>query len=59
MIPSPIVPARLLLIEDDPRLADMVRDYLSQAGYRVTHAASGSAGCSFLRASRSTPSSSI
>ncbi len=42
------VPARLLLIEDDPRLADMVRDYLTQAGYRVTHAATGSAGLNLL-----------
>lgn len=48
-IPSFNVPARLLLIEDDPRLADMVRDYLSQAGYRVTHAASGAAGLSLLQ----------
>ena len=38
------VPARLLLIEDDVRLADMVRDYLTQSGYRVTHAATGAAG---------------
>ncbi len=35
---------RILLIEDDPRLARMVEDYLAGAGYRVTHAPSGRAG---------------
>lgn len=35
---------RILLIEDDPRLARMVEDYLSGAGFRVTHAATGNAG---------------
>jgi DNA-binding response OmpR family regulator len=35
---------RILLIEDDPRLARMVEDYLASAGFRVTHAASGRAG---------------
>jgi two-component system phosphate regulon response regulator OmpR len=35
---------RILLIEDDPRLARMVEDYLAGAGYRVTHAANGRAG---------------
>jgi len=34
---------RILLIEDDPRLARMVEDYLAGAGYRVTHAPSGRA----------------
>lgn len=42
------VPARLLLIEDDPRLAEMVRDYLAQAGYRVSHAATGTVGLQSL-----------
>jgi DNA-binding response OmpR family regulator len=32
---------RLLLIEDDARLAKMVVDYLAEAGFRVTHAATG------------------
>ena len=27
---------RILLIEDDTRLAEMVRDYLGEAGFRVT-----------------------
>jgi DNA-binding response OmpR family regulator len=35
---------RLLLIEDDARLAEMVRDYLAGAGFRVSHAANGAAG---------------
>jgi DNA-binding response OmpR family regulator len=35
---------RILLIEDDPRLAEMVRDYLGGAGFRVARAASGSSG---------------
>jgi two-component system phosphate regulon response regulator OmpR len=32
---------RILLIEDDARLGKMVSDYLSEAGFRVTHAATG------------------
>jgi two-component system, OmpR family, phosphate regulon response regulator OmpR len=35
---------RILLIEDDTRLAEMVRDYLSGAGFRVVHAGTGAAG---------------
>jgi two-component system, OmpR family, phosphate regulon response regulator OmpR len=35
---------RILLIEDDPRLAEMVRDYLGGAGFRVTHAPTGAGG---------------
>jgi DNA-binding response OmpR family regulator len=35
---------RILLIEDDARLAEMVRDYLGEAGFRVARAASGSTG---------------
>ena len=35
---------RILLIEDDPRLAAMVSDYLGEAGFRVTHAANGRSG---------------
>ena len=35
---------RILLIEDDPRLAAMVSDYLGEAGFRVTHAANGGSG---------------
>jgi two-component system phosphate regulon response regulator OmpR len=32
---------RILLVEDDPRLADMLLEYLGQAGFNVTHAALG------------------
>jgi two-component system phosphate regulon response regulator OmpR len=38
------VAERILLIEDDARLARMVDDYLSGAGFRVTQAATGKAG---------------
>jgi len=33
-----------LLIEDDVRLAEMVSSYLGEAGFSVTHAATGNAG---------------
>ena len=35
---------RILIIEDDPRLAEMVRDYLGGAGFRVAHAGNGASG---------------
>lgn len=35
--------ARVLLVEDDARLATMVADYLGEAGYRVVVAATGAA----------------
>jgi DNA-binding response OmpR family regulator len=35
---------RILLIEDDARLAEMVRDYLGEAGFRVSRAANGGEG---------------
>jgi two-component system, OmpR family, phosphate regulon response regulator OmpR len=35
---------RVLLIEDDSRLAGMVREYLGKAGYRVIHAENGTRG---------------
>jgi two-component system phosphate regulon response regulator OmpR len=35
---------RILLIEDDARLAEMVRDYLAEAGYRVERAGTGASG---------------
>jgi two-component system, OmpR family, phosphate regulon response regulator OmpR len=35
---------RVLLIEDDSRLAGMVVEYLGKAGYRVTHADTGTRG---------------
>lgn len=32
---------RLLLVEDDPRLAEMLKSYLGDAGFTVTHAGDG------------------
>ncbi len=37
---------RLLMIEDDARLAQMVGDYLAREGYAVAHAADGETGLS-------------
>ena len=39
---------QLLMIEDDTRLANMVSEYLRQAGYGVTHAADGASGLAAL-----------
>ena len=41
---------RILLVDDDPRLAAMVAEYLGAAGYRVSAAASGVAGLERLGA---------
>ena len=38
------MPERILLIEDDARLAEMVSEYLGEAGFRVSIAAAGRAG---------------
>jgi len=38
------VSERILLVDDDPRLAGMVSEYLGEAGFRVTIAADGRAG---------------
>jgi len=35
---------RILLIEDDSRLAGMVREYLGKAGFHVIHAENGTRG---------------
>jgi two-component system, OmpR family, phosphate regulon response regulator OmpR len=40
---------RILLIEDDRRLAEMVREYLGGAGFRVGHAESGAKGLALLK----------
>jgi DNA-binding response OmpR family regulator len=40
---------RILLIEDDLRLAEMVREYLGEAGFRVTHAGAGGKGLALIR----------
>jgi DNA-binding response OmpR family regulator len=42
------VGAHILLIEDDPRLAEMVSEYLGEAGFRVAIAGSGEAGLARL-----------
>jgi len=41
---------RILLVEDDPRLAEMLTEYLSQAGFRVTHAPTGGAAMEHIAA---------
>jgi len=41
---------RLLLVEDDPRLAEMLTEYLGQAGFRVTHAPNGRAAMDHIAA---------
>ena len=41
----------LLMIEDDARLAQMVRQYLGQSGYEVRHAPDGASGLSQLQQS--------
>jgi len=40
---------RLLMIEDDTRLAQMVSQYLGQSGYQVTHAGDGRSGLERLQ----------
>lgn len=40
---------RLLMIEDDRRLAGMVQEYLSQQGLKLTHAATASEGLALLK----------
>ncbi len=40
---------RLLMIEDDLRLAQMVGEYLGQSGYVVAHAPNGAAGLALLQ----------
>ena len=39
---------RLLLIDDDARLADMVGEFLQQSGYQITHAMTGAEGLNAL-----------
>jgi DNA-binding response OmpR family regulator len=41
--------ARILMIEDDRRLAEMVADYLGRSGFAVGHAADGASGLRELR----------
>jgi DNA-binding response OmpR family regulator len=42
------VSERILLVDDDPRLAEMVSEYLGETGFRVTIATTGRAGLEHL-----------
>jgi DNA-binding response OmpR family regulator len=53
------VSARILLIEDDARLAGMISEYLGKAGFHVIHAENGARGLALHRQSPRPPSSSI
>jgi len=44
------MPDHILLVEDDPRLAEMLTEYLSQAAFRVTHASNGRAALEHIAA---------
>ncbi len=46
---------RLLMIEDDTRLARMVSQYLGQSGYEVSHAPNAQAGLDHLQGRTSAP----
>ena len=46
---------RLLMIEDDARLAQMVQQYLGQSGYDVRHAPDGGSGLALLQPSSTEP----
>jgi two-component system, OmpR family, phosphate regulon response regulator OmpR len=41
---------RILLVEDDPRLAEMLSEYLGEAGYQITAAALGATALQYLSA---------
>jgi DNA-binding response OmpR family regulator len=42
------MPSRILIVDDDPRLAEMVSEYLGIAGFRTTVAPTGSGGLALL-----------
>ena len=42
-------PANVVLVEDDPNIADLVDMYLRNEGYRVYQASSGEAGLEAVR----------
>ena len=46
---------RLLIIEDDLRLAQMVQQYLGQSGYEVSHAPDGLSGLAILQGQEAAP----
>ncbi|HTN65204.1 MAG TPA: response regulator [Burkholderiaceae bacterium] len=41
MNPAPEQASRILIVEDEPKLAALLADYLHQAGYQTTHIADG------------------
>jgi DNA-binding response OmpR family regulator len=41
--------ARLLIVDDEPNLVDLLHDYLSREGYEVATAADGPAGLEMAR----------
>src|ERR1700735_2518836 len=43
---------RILLVEDDPRLAEMLSEYLGEAGYRITIAPLGVTALQYLSAAQ-------
>ena len=46
---------RLLMIEDDHRLAQMVSQYLGQSGFELTHMADGRSGLAYLQRQAAEP----
>jgi DNA-binding response OmpR family regulator len=50
VLPRKWSPLNILLIEDEPRIAEFVRHGLEAAGYVVTHAADGELGLAAVRA---------
>src|SRR5207249_10676159 len=44
MVDAPAVAARVLIIEDDPNVAELVGRYLSREGYVMEFASDGAAG---------------
>ena len=46
---------RVLMIDDDHRLAQMVSQYLGQSGFEVTHMADGQSGLAYLQSGAAEP----
>src|SRR5437867_10110759 len=42
----------ILVVDDEPRIAEIARDYLERAGFRVTTAGSGTDALAFARSKR-------
>ena len=55
MSATPPVSQTLLMIEDDTRLADMVKAYLAPSGYEVVHKTHGAEGLAYLKSGTFTP----